>query len=97
MKDGLYEQVINKGLDSELGESGAGLSEGQMQRIAIARAVFSARPVLLLDEATSSLDGETEKQVLENLRSMTDRTVLIVTHRPAALAICDKQIRLAGE
>ena len=88
---------LDKGLDSELGESGAGLSEGQMQRIAIARAVFSARPVLLLDEATSSLDGETEKQVLENLRSMTDRTVLIVTHRPAALAICDKQIRLAGE
>lgn len=89
--------ALDKGLDSELGESGAGLSEGQMQRIAIARAVFSARPVLLLDEATSSLDGETEKQVLENLRSMTDRTVLIVTHRPAALAICDKQIQLAGE
>ena len=88
---------LDKGLDSELGESGSGLSEGQMQRIAIARAVFSARPVLLLDEATSSLDAETEKRVLENLRSMTDRTVLIVTHRPAALAICDKQIRLAGE
>lgn len=88
---------LDKGLDSELGESGAGLSEGQMQRIAIARAVFSGRPILLLDEATSSLDGETEKQVLENLRRMTDRTVLIVTHRPAALAICDKQIRLAGE
>ena len=59
---------LDKGLDSELGESGAGLSEGQMQRIAIARAVFSGRPILLLDEATSSLDGETEKQVLENLR-----------------------------
>ena len=88
---------LDKGLDSELGESGSGLSEGQMQRIAIARAVFSARPVLLLDESTSSLDGETEKRVLENLRSMTDRTVLIVTHRPAALAICDKQIELAGE
>ena len=88
---------LDKGLDSELGESGSGLSEGQMQRIAIARAVFSARPVLLLDESTSSLDGETEKRVLENLRSMTDRTVLIVTHRPAALAICDKQIELAGD
>ena len=88
---------LDKGLDSRLGESGAGLSEGQMQRISIARAVFSARPVLLLDEATSSLDAETEKQVLENLRSMTDRTVLIVTHRPAALEICDKQIRLAGD
>ena len=88
---------MDKGLDSVLGESGAGLSEGQMQRIAIARAVFSGRPVLLLDEATSSLDAETEKQVLENLRSMTDKTVLIVTHRPAALAICDKRIELAGE
>lgn len=89
--------ALDKGLDSELGESGSGLSEGQMQRIAIARAVFSARPVLLLDESTSSLDSETEKRLLENLRSMTDRTVLIVTHRPAALAICDKQIELAGE
>ncbi len=88
---------LDKGLDSELGENGSGLSEGQMQRIAIARAVFSARPVLLLDESTSSLDSETEKRLLENLRSMTDRTVLIVTHRPAALAICDKQIELAGE
>ena len=92
-----FVSALDRGLDSELGESGAGLSEGQMQRIAIARAVFSARPVLLLDEATSSLDADTEKQVLENLRSMTDRTVLIVTHRPAALAICDKEIQLAGE
>lgn len=89
--------ALEKGLDSELGENGAGLSEGQMQRLAIARAVFSHRPVLLLDEATSSLDAETEKQVLENLRSMTDRTVVIVTHRPAALEICDKEIRLAGD
>ena len=92
-----FVSTLDKGLDSELGESGAGLSEGQMQRIAIARAVFSARPVLLLDEATSSLDAQTEKQVLENLRSMTDRTVLIVTHRPAALELCDKEIRLAGD
>lgn len=88
---------MDRGLDSLLGEGGAGLSEGQMQRIAIARAVFSRRPILLLDEATSSLDAKTEMQVLENLRSMTDQTVLIVTHRPAALSICDKQIELAGE
>ena len=89
--------ALDKGLDSSLGEGGAGLSEGQMQRIAIARAVFSDRPVLLLDEATGSLDAETERQVLENLRAMTDRTVLIVTHRPAALELCDKRIDLAGE
>ena len=89
--------ALDKGLDSRLGEGGTGLSEGQMQRIAIARAIFSQRPILLLDEATSSLDAENEKQVLENLRHMTDETVVIVTHRPAALAICDKRIELAGE
>ncbi len=89
--------ALDKGLDARLGEGGAGLSEGQMQRIAIARAIFSQRPILLLDEATSSLDAENEKQVLENLRQMTDETVVIVTHRPAALAICDKRIELAGE
>ena len=89
--------ALDKGLDSPLGEGGSGLSEGQMQRVAIARAIFSGRPILLLDEATSSLDAETEKRLLENLRAMTDQTVVIVTHRPAALAICDKRIELAGE
>ncbi len=63
-----------------------------MQRIAIARAIFSGRPILLLDEATSSLDEETEAKLLENLRAMTDQTVVIVTHRPAVLSICDKNI-----
>lgn len=80
------------GLDTALGEQGSGLSEGQMQRVAIARAVFSRRPILLLDEATSSLDEATEARLLANLRAMTDRTVLIVTHRPAALNICDRSI-----
>ena len=60
-----------------------------MQRIAIARAIYSGAPILLLDEATSALDAETERQLLKNLRSLTDRTVFIVTHRPAALSICD--------
>ena len=73
-----------------LGEKGTGLSEGQMQRIAIARAVFSDAPVLLLDEATSALDEATEKRLLENLRSLTDKTVIIVTHRKAALEICSR-------
>lgn len=63
-----------------------------MQRIAIARAVFSESPILLLDEATSALDEQTEKRLLQNLRRMTDKTVVIVTHRPAALAICDRVI-----
>ncbi len=86
---------LPEGLDTELGERGAGLSEGQMQRLAIARAVFSRRPVLMLDEATSALDEATEKQLLDNLKSMTDRTVVIITHRPAALNICTRRIHFS--
>lgn len=82
-------------LDTMLGERGAGLSEGQMQRIAIARAVYSGAPVLLLDEATSALDEETERAVLRNLRTMTDKTVLFVTHRRAALDICDMEVHFS--
>lgn len=81
---------LEQGVDTLLGERGTGLSEGQMQRLSIARAIFSASPVLLLDEATSALDAETEKRLLQNLREMTDKTVVIVTHRPAALTICDR-------
>ena len=80
---------LEQGADTMLGERGAGLSEGQMQRLAIARAIFSGSPVLLLDEATSALDAATERKLLNNLRKMTDKTVIIVTHRPAALDICD--------
>ena len=83
---------LDGGIDTLLGERGTGLSEGQMQRIAIARAIFSESPILLLDEATSALDADTEKRLLQNLRSMTDKTVVIVTHRPAALEICDRVI-----
>ena len=81
---------LDDGKDTLLGERGTGLSEGQMQRIAIARAVYSDCPILLLDEATSALDEATERKVLEKLRNMTDKTVVIVTHRPAALDICDR-------
>ena len=88
---------LEQGADTLLGERGLGLSEGQMQRIAIARAIFSDRPILMLDECTSALDAETEKRLLQNLRTMTDKTVLIVTHRPAALEICDKVIELQKE
>ncbi|MBQ3478298.1 MAG: ABC transporter ATP-binding protein [Clostridia bacterium] len=79
--------------DAVLGERGSGLSEGQTQRLAIARAVFSDCPVLLLDEATSALDDLTEQRLLQNLRAMTDMTVVIVTHRKAALGICDRVLR----
>ena len=81
---------LDEGMETNLGENGQGLSEGQMQRIAIARAIFFERPVLLLDEATSALDEETEQKVLENLKKMTNMTVVIVTHRPKALEICNK-------
>ena len=88
---------LENGIDTLLGERGTGLSEGQMQRIAIARAIFSDSPILLLDEATSALDEKTEKQLLKNLRSMTNKTVAIVTHRPAALDICDKVLEFTNE
>lgn len=87
-----FVQELESGVDTVLGERGTGLSEGQMQRIAIARAIFSDNPILLLDEATSSLDENTEKRLLENIRKMTDKTVVIITHRPAALEICDSVI-----
>ena len=88
---------LEHGIDTLLGERGLGLSEGQMQRLAIARAIYSDRPVLLLDEATSALDAGTEEAVLWNLRSMTDKTVIIVTHRPAALKLCDRQVAFGEE
>ena len=80
---------LPQGLNTLLREDGNGLSEGQLQRLAIARALLSRRPVLLLDEATSALDEETEKRVLENLKALQNKTCLIVTHRPAALKIAD--------
>ena len=83
---------LENGLDTVLGERGGGLSEGQMQRLAIARAIFSGRPILMLDEATSALDERTEQKLLANLKAMTDKTVLIVTHRPAVLDICNKRV-----
>ena len=92
--DGFVKE-LDAGVDTVLGERGTGLSEGQMQRLAIARALFSESPILLLDEATSALDVDTEKRLLENLRQLTDKTVVIVTHRPAVLSICDRVLRFA--
>lgn len=89
-----YLHQLPNGLDTVLGESGAGLSEGQAQRVAIARAILGGAPVLLLDEATSALDADTELLVLQRLRSLKNRTCLAVTHRPAALALADAHIKL---
>jgi len=79
---------LPRGLDTVLGESGAGLSEGQAQRVAIARAVLGGAPILLLDECTSALDEKIEQTVLTRLKALPDRTCIAVTHRPAAAALC---------
>lgn len=83
---------LPKGLDTYIGEDGAGLSEGQAQRIALARALLKEAPVLLLDEATSALDEETERRLLDNIAALKNKMCLIVTHRKAALQICDSRI-----
>lgn len=87
-------EALDDGYATPLGERGAGLSEGQLQRLAIARAIYSGKPVLLLDEATSALDEQTEAKVLENLRQLKNRTVIIVTHRKAALDICNRIVEM---
>lgn len=82
------------GLDTPLGESGAGLSEGQAQRICIARAVLGGAPILLLDECTSALDEQTEQTVLSRLCTLPGRTCIVVTHRSAAVRLCDYALRV---
>lgn len=82
------------GIETVIGEKGLGLSEGQVQRLAIARSILSKAPILLLDEATSALDEETEKQFLTNLREMSNVTCIIVSHKKAALEICNKHIQI---
>lgn len=80
------------GLDTVVGENGMGLSEGQIQRVAIARAMLVGAHVLLLDEATSALDEETEERLLCNLKKLKDVTLIIISHKKAAFAVCDKEI-----
>ena len=82
-------ETLPEGLNTVLGERGVGVSEGQAQRIAIARAILTEAPVLLLDESTSALDEQTEQRLLRNLSRLSGETCLIVTHRKAALAFCD--------
>lgn len=82
------------GLDTVCSEAGGGLSEGQAQRIAIARALLRDRAVMLFDEATSALDPETERQLLHNLLAAHDKTVIFITHRPAVVDYCDQTLRI---
>lgn len=84
--------ALPQGLDTPLRESGGGLSEGQLQRIAIARAVLGGGPVLLLDECTSALDEDTEKLVLSRIKQLKDRTCIAITHRMAAVDMCSVQL-----
>ena len=87
---------LPEGLDTPCGELGAGLSEGQSQRIAIARALLRQGSILLLDEATSALDPETERRLLQNLsaRTVGRQTILCITHRPAVLEYCSRTLTL---
>ena len=86
---------LPEGLATVLGESGAGLSEGQAQRLAIARAVLGGAPILLLDECTSALDAETEQKVLQRLKELPERTCIAVTHRSAAMELCDWRLEVS--
>lgn len=89
---------LPKGIDTVIGEHGHGLSEGQAQRIAIARALIRKAPLLILDEATSSLDEKTELAVLNGIRSLKPRpTCLLISHRRAVLNYCDREIRISNK
>ena len=92
-----FVEQLPAGINSTLGERGRGLSEGQAQRISIARALLRGAPILLLDEATSALDRETEEQVLHNIMSShPDRLIILSTHRPAALRLCNRIYKISG-
>lgn len=83
------------GLDTRFSEQGGGLSEGQAQRIAIARALLRPGSIMLLDEATSALDADTERKVLENILKNHQRTVVFVTHRKAVIDYCDQVLTIS--
>jgi|LSQX01.1.fsa_nt_gb ABC-type multidrug transport system fused ATPase/permease subunit len=90
-----FVQQLPHGLDTVIGEKGHGLSEGQAQRIAIARALIRKSPLLILDEATSALDEPTELKVIEGIRSQKPRiTCLIISHRKSVLGYCDRELQI---
>ncbi|MFI1738841.1 thiol reductant ABC exporter subunit CydD [Streptomyces sioyaensis] len=90
-----FVDALPDGMATRLGESGAGLSAGQRQRLALARAFLADRPILLLDEPTANLDGATEEAIVAAVRRLAaGRTVLLVVHRPALLAVADRVVRL---
>ena len=98
MRDALHQACADfvfqlaQGLDTVCAEAGGGFSEGQAQRIAIARALLRDRPVMLFDEATSALDPETEQQLLKNILSSHQKTIVFITHRLAVVEYCDQTL-----
>ena len=89
--------TLPDGFDTIIGERGLGLSEGQIQRIALARAFLSDAPILLLDEATSALDEENEKGLITNIKSLKTKTCIIISHRHKTLEMCDRIIELKNK
>ena len=89
-----FVNALPQGLDTVCSEAGGGLSEGQAQRITIARALLRNRSIMLFDEATSALDPDTERQLLQNILSDKHKTIIFITHRPAVVDYCDKVLRV---
>ena len=90
---GLKEFILslNKGIETEVGDSGIRLSGGQIQRIGIARALYNNPKLLILDESTSALDISTENEILESINKLKGKiTLIIISHRPNTLKVCDK-------
>lgn len=85
---------LPQGINTSCSEQGGGLSEGQAQRISIARALLRGRSIMLFDEATSALDPATERRLLENILARQDKTVIFITHRPAVVDYCSQTLRL---
>ena len=90
-------ETLPNGLDTVLTERGEGLSMGQVQRIAIARAILDDAPILLLDECTASLDKDTEWQVLQNLKKMNTKTIICISHTSAGIACCDRVLQIENK
>ena len=90
-------ETLPNGLDTVLTERGEGLSMGQVQRIAIARAILDDAPILLLDECTASLDKDTEWQVLQNLKKMNTKTIICISHTSAGIVCCDRVLQIENK
>lgn len=88
-----FVKALPGGLDTLCTENGGGLSEGQCQRISIARALLRNRPVMLFDESTSALDPDTERRLLKNILEGQDKTIIFITHRPAVVDYCDQVLK----